>query len=128
MAVKNNKFMILKYFKTGATGSGNSAEDQHSYDAAGTITLADVLEAGMVVERVDLVLKTAIATATVITVGDEDAVDTFIDADDVTEATPAVYTGDGAKKYYAADQNLRIVTTGTPSAGEFVVAVHGYKV
>lgn len=129
MSFKNEEFLKVKYYAYGATGSGASASD------AAAVSDSDVmkLEAGMVVENVDVLVTTSITGATQLDVGDDDDQNGFVAAATLTAGAPVVgagaYLTGGAKKYYsAAGKEVKVDVTGTATAGAFVVKVKGYKV
>lgn len=129
MAFINEEYLKVKYFAAGASGSGASAADPAS-PVDGDIM---VLEAGMVVENVDVIVTTSITGATQLDVGDDDDQNGFVAAATLTAGQPVVgagaYLATGAKKYYsAAGKEVKLDMTGTASAGAFIVKIKGYKV
>lgn len=129
MAFKNEEFLKVKYYAFGGTGAGASAADPAS-PVDGDVM---ALEAGMVVEGVDVLVTTSITGATQLDVGDDDDQNGFVAAATLTAGQPVVgagaYLTGGAKKYYSADgKELKLDMTGAVTAGAFCVKVKGYKV
>lgn len=125
---KNQEFLVVKHYASGASGSGNSSLDPASpVDGDIVAILADC-----VIENVDVIIKTAVTGD--INVGDDDDADGFAASAGITEATPGVYVGAGAyltggakKLYQAAGKEVKLDVT-TISAGSFAVKVKGYRI
>lgn len=132
MSFKNELVLHVKHYSYGATGSGGSASDPAAI-ASGDIM---AIPAGFVAEAVDVIVTTAVTGSTPqINVGDDDDADGFVADANVTEGTPAVYSGagayvtGGAKKYYSATgKEVKLAIGGSVSAGAFKVVVKGYHV
>lgn len=123
------QFMIQKCYAFGASGAG-------SFDnpAAGVDGDISRIPLNSVVDRVDVLVHTALAGTTDVLVGDDDDNDGYVAAANVTEATPAMYSGEGAyvsagaKKYYSASsKELKLDVVGTLSAGKYCVMAFGYR-
>lgn len=130
---RGSDFIKMKYFCPGGSGSGGSSGDC----AASTdhTKIMDV-EAGVVMCPADVVVTTAVTgSSPQILVGDGDNDDGYIDSGDVTEATPGWYHSNtsggyvdsGACYAYTSAKTIYLETTGTLSAGAFVVVLHGYR-
>lgn len=125
---KNERFLAVKHYAFGASGSGNSSQDPAApVDGDVVALLAD-----SVVDGVEVIIKSAV-TGT-ITVGDDDDADGFATSTEVVEGTPGCYAGNGAylasngRKYYgAAGKEVKLDQT-TISAGSFAIAVKGYRI
>lgn len=125
---KNSRFIHVKYYEFGASGSGDS-----SLDPASPVD-SDILAipASTIIEGVEVVISAAV-TGT-ITVGDDDDADGFATSTEITEATPGAYAGNGAylasnaRKYYAAAGKEVKLDQTTISAGAFAVVVKGYRI
>lgn len=129
MAFKNEEFVHLKYYAFGGSGSGVSAADPASPVDSDVM----ILEAGMVVENVDVIVTTSITGSTQLDVGDDDDQNGFVAAATLTAGQPVVgggaYIATGAKKYYsAAGKEVKLDVTGTTTAGAWIVKVKGYQV
>jgi len=125
---KNQEFLVVKHYASGASGSGNSSLDPASpVDGDIVAILADC-----VIENVDVIIKTAVTGD--INVGDDDDADGFAATAGITEATPGVYVGagayltSGAKKRYAAEGKEVKLDVTTITAGSFAVKVKGYRI
>lgn len=143
--------MNTKYYAHGGSGdaSGKSA------DNAATIVDSDIMDiqAGMVVEKVYVVVTTAITGVTNLDVGDDDDADGFVDGSlSVTLGTAGMYGWDAkfagaylriqtagatdaadiyvvpSAKYYAASgKEVKLDVTTASTAGAFHVIVEGYR-
>lgn len=129
MAFKNEELLKVKYYAFGGVGNGASASDPAA------IADSDVMaiEAGSVIEGVDVIVTTSITGSTQLDVGDDDDADGFVAAATLTAGQPVVgagaYLAAGAKKYYSADgKEVKVDMTGAATAGAFIVKVKGYKV
>lgn len=128
MSFKKESFSKVKYFAYGSAGSGGSAED-----AAAPVD-GDIMaiEAGMVIEQVDVVVSTAITGITQVDVGDDDDPDGFISAAALTagvHVSDGAYIASGAKKAYSASgKEVKLDVAGTATAGVFAVVIKGYKI
>lgn len=126
---KNEKFLVVKHYAYGATGSGNSSLDPAApVDGDIIAILADA-----VIEECDIIVKTAI-TGAITGVGDDDDDDGFAKGASITEATPGWYVGDGdylaagIKKYYAAAGKEVKLNQTSITAGSFAVVLQGYRI
>ena len=127
---RREAFMQIRYFAHGGTGKGLSAADPLPIvDASCFYTLP----AGSVVNKASAVITTLLGGTTVVTVGDADDPDGYIDANDVTEGTVGFYPGTGALIdtevgiYYSAAKCLQLDITTTSTSGAFAVEVSGYR-
>lgn len=146
----NEPFQKVFYFEHGGKGhlSGLDAGN------AKAISSADVmaLEAGMVIEKVYVVVDTAIAGSSAVNVGDDDSSNGYVPTAAITLGTPGMYGWDakaagsyqriqtaGATdagdiyvvpnaKYYSAAKTLKLAVTGASSAGKFRIVVKGHKI
>lgn len=148
---KHEKFQQVKYYEHGGKGdfSGKSA------DNAAKILDGDIMaiEAGTVIEKVYVVITTAITGVTNLDVGDDDDADGFVDGSlSVTLGTAGMYGWDAknagaylriqtagatdaadiyvvpnAKYYSAAGKEVKLDVTTASTAGAFQVIVEGYK-
>lgn len=146
---KNEKFINTFYFEHGGVGgmTGLSAEN------AKPIVDTDIMSipAGMVVEKVYVIVDTAITGTTNLDVGDDDDADGFVDGSlSVTLGTPGMYGWDAklagaylrvqtagatdaadiyvvpAAKYYSAEgKEIKLDVTTASTAGKFRVVVEG---
>lgn len=147
---KGQKFQTITYYEYGGKGSMSGGDAGN----AKAISDGDVMaiEAGTIIEKVYMVIDTAIEGTTALEVGDDDASDGFISNSFVTLATPGLY-GWNAKevgsylqmgaageagssteyavpnvKYYsAAGKEVKLNVTTANTAGKFKVIVEGYK-
>jgi hypothetical protein len=124
---KNEKFIAIKYYSFGATGTGNSSNDPAAPVDGDILAIL----ANAVVEGVEVVITSSV-TGT-ITVGDDDDADGFATSTEVVEGTVGAYAGNGAylasnaRKYYgAAGKEVKLDQT-TITAGAFSVVVKGYR-
>ena len=132
MSFKKELLLKVKYYSAGATGSGESALDPANIAASDVMAIDE----GMVIEGVDVIVTTAVTgSSPQINVGDDDDADGYVADANVTEGTPAVYSGagayvsSGAKKYYSATgKEVKLAIGGTVAAGAFKVVVKGYRV
>lgn len=127
---RREAFSQIRYFAHAGTGNGLSAADPLPIvDDACYISLP----AGSVVNRASAVITTLLGGTTVVTVGDADDPDGYIDANDVTEGTVGFYPGTGALIdtevgiYYSAAKCLQLDITTTSTSGAFAVEVSGYR-
>lgn len=107
-------FVLIKYYAFGGTGSGESASNPAS------VTDQDVLAipAGTAIEKVYVIVDTAITGTTNLDVGDDDDADGFVDGSlSVTLGTPGMY-GWNAK---TAGAYLRVETAGATDAADIYV-------
>lgn len=127
MGFKNEKFLKVKYYAFGGSGSGASAADPASPVDSNICQLAP----GLVIEGVDVVVTVSITGATQLDVGDEDDQNGYVAAAALTAGQPVVgggaYVASGAKKYYSALKNLKLDMTGAVTAGAFFVVAKGYQ-
>lgn len=125
-------FMIEKCYEFGKTGSGG-----YSDPAAGVDGDIIAIPAGTVIEGVKVVIHTLLTGTTVVTVGDDDDADGWVDSGDVTEGTVGVYQGStsggyadtvGLGKFYASTgKELKLDITGTLTAGKYCVIAKGFR-
>lgn len=148
-------FVNEKFQKTIYVASGTREGNGSSY-AAPILCDADsdlwVIPAGTVIEKVFVVIDTAITGTTNLDIGDDDDADGFVDSSlSVTLGTPGMYGWDAklagaylrvqtaggtdpadiyvvpaAKYYAAAGKELKMDLTTACSAGRFRVVVEGY--
>ena len=140
------KFQNVVYFAHGGAGNGASASNPKP------LVDADVmdLEAGMVVERVYVIVDTPLAGTSALQVGDDDDADGFVPNAALTLGSAGLYgysaaaagvylvqTASGgtdnynapaAKYYAAAGKEVKLDVTGASSAGALRLVVEGYKV
>lgn len=131
MAFRNELCQMTVYVAHAGTGSGASAQDPLPIAAQDL----DVLPEGFVAYDATFVLTTAVTGTTAINIGDDDDDDGYVDALDITYATPAAYPGSGvyvasdAEKHYVDEtKTLKMAITGASTAGAGVVHVKGYRV
>lgn len=145
-------FTKVFYF-SGASGSG-SADGLSSGNAA-AIADGDIMaiEAGTVIEKVYVIIDSALSGSTAIDIGDDDDADGFVKNASLTLGTPGMYGWDAknagaylriqtagasdatdiyvvpqAKYYSAAGKEIKLDNTTTNTGGAFRVVVEGYKV
>lgn len=126
---KNEKFLVVKHYEYGASGSGKDSSDPASPVDGDIVAIL----ANCVIEECDVIVKSAI-TGAITGIGDDDDNDGFAKGASITEATPGWYVGDGdylaagIKKYYsAAGKEVKLDQT-TISAGSFAVVLQGYRI
>lgn len=147
---KGERFSKVIYFEHGGKGSANG----ESAGNARAIVDADLfsIPAGMVIDKVFVVVDTAITGTTNLDVGDDDDADGFVDGSlSVTLGTPGMYGWDSklagaylriqtagatdaadiyvvpnAKYYSAAGKEVKLDVTTASTAGKFRVVVEGY--
>lgn len=133
MAFKNEKFLKVKYYAFGGTGTGASAADPASPVDSDVMAI----EAGMVIEFVNVVVTTAITGTTQLDVGDDDDQNGFVAAATLTAgavspanfAAAGAYLAAGLKKFYsAAGKEVKLDITTAMTAGAFAVEVEGYMI
>lgn len=129
MAFLNEEFLKVKYYAFGGSGAGASAADPASPVDSDVMAI----EAGMVIEGVDVLVTTAITGTTQLDVGDDDDQNGFVAAATLTDGAVSVgagaYLASGAKKLYeASGKEVKLDITTAMTAGAFVVKVKGYKV
>lgn len=131
--MRGQPFSKVKYFCPGGSGSGGSSSD---CAASTDHTAILAVDAGWVVCPAAVVVTTAVTgSSPQILVGDADDDDGFIDSGDVTEATPGYYASatsggyvdSGTCKAYTTAKTIYLETTGTLSAGAFVVYLSGWR-
>lgn len=110
---KNEPFTVTRFLAFGGTGSGESVSSP--------LPFADedlwAIPAGAVVEKVYVVVDTAITGTTVLNVGDDDDNDGYTPTASVTLATPGMYGWDAK----TAGAYLRIQTAGATDAADIYV-------
>lgn len=147
----NEKFKKTFYLESGGKG------EQTGLDAANAKNFVDAdlmaIEAGMVIEKVYVVVDTAITGTSNLDVGDDDDADGYVDGSlSVTLGTPGmygwnakvagaylrvetagatdaadIYVVPSAKYYSAAGKEIKLDVTGTNTAGKARVVVEGMK-
>lgn len=145
-------FQEVFYYEHGGKGDGSGSSADNAKAIAADHDLM-AIEAGTLIEKVYMILDTAITGTTQIDIGDDDDPDGFLDSSlSVTLATPAMY-GNNAKvagaylrvetagatdaadiyvvpnvKYYAAaGKELKMDMTTASTAGKFRIVVEGKK-
>lgn len=144
----NSKFQKVYWFAFGGTGNGES----ESSPAAIVDKDLFSIPAGTVIEKVYVIVDTAITGTTNLDVGDDDDADGFVDGSlSVTLGTPAMYGYDAklagaylrvqtagatdaadiyvvpnAKYYAAAGKEVKLDVTTANTAGAFRVVVEGF--
>lgn len=125
-------FMVEKCYEAAKTGSGEFNDPANGIDG-------DIVKipARSVIEGVSVVVIDALTGTTVVTVGDDDDADGWVDSGDVTEGTPGAYIGATSSgyadtfmkgKYYgSAGKELKLDITGTLTAGKYCVIAKGYR-
>lgn len=149
--VLNEKFMKAFYFAHGGSGNNSGLSENN----AKTIADQDIMtiDPGTVIEKVYVIVDTAITGTTDIDIGDDDDADGYVDGSlSVTVGTPGMYgwnvktsgaylrvqtagatdAGDiyvvpNAKYYSAAGKEIKLDATGASTAGKFRVIVEGTK-
>lgn len=152
VGAKGEKFQKIYYFECGGkgSGSGQDRDNAHAIAADGDI---DSIEAGTMIEKMYIILETAITGTTNLDFGDDDDADGFVDSSlSVTLATPGMYGWDAklagaylrvqtagatdaadiyvvpsAKYYSAAGKEIKMDLTTACTAGKFQLVVEGYK-
>lgn len=143
------KFRVVRYYAHGGSGDNSGLSENN----AATIVDGDVMAipAGTVIEKVYVIVDTAITGTTNLDVGDDDDADGFVDGSaSVTLGTPGMYGWDvknagaylriqtagatdaadiyvvpNAKYYSAAGKEVKLDVTGASTAGAFRVVVEG---
>jgi hypothetical protein len=151
MAFKGEKFQEVVYFAHGGLGgqTGRCAADAKAISDADIMTI----DAGMVIEKVYVIVDTAITGTTNLDVGDDDDADGFVDGSlSVTLGTPGMYGWNAklagaylrvetagatdaadidvvpnAKYYSAAGKEVKLDVTTASTAGAFRVIIEGQK-
>lgn len=143
-----DRFCKTFYFAHGGTGSGNSPANPAAIDDKDLCSL----DAGVVIEKVAVIVDVAVTGTTVVDVGDDDDADGFVPNASITLGTPGMYgygakaagaylrtetagatdpgdidVTDAAKYYSAAGKELKLATTTASTAGEFRVVVWGTR-
>jgi len=147
----NEKFRKTFYFEHGGKGGLTGLDDANAKTIVDTDLMA--IEAGMVIEKVYVIVDTAITGTTNLDVGDDDDADGFVDGSlSVTLGTPGMYGWDAklagaylrvqtagatdagdiyvvpnAKYYAAAGKEVKLDVTTASTAGKFRVIVEGSK-
>ena len=143
----NQKFQKVFYLEAGGKGSENGKSAGNAADFIDGDIMA--IEAGMVIEKVYVIVDTAVTSLSLFEVGDDDDADGYVNNVSVTLGTPGMYswganaaavylaaTASGgtdlykvsiAKHYSAAGKEVKLNVTGTAGAGKARVIVEGYK-
>lgn len=113
------KFHQEVFVAFGGNGTnGSSPQSAIKCDAAnGTSLNLWAIPAGALIERVYVVVDTAITGTTAINVGDDDGSSSFVPTAAITYATPGVYGWDAK----SAGAYMRIQTAGATDAGDIYV-------
>ena len=145
-------FQDIYYYECGGKGSQSGLDRGNAKTFAADGDVA-AIEAGSVIERVYMILETAITGTTNLDFGDDDDADGFLDSSlSVTLATPAMYGWDvknagaylriqtagatdaadifvvpNAKYYGVAGKEIKMDLTTACTAGKFQLVVEGYK-
>lgn len=144
---------VKQFYFYGAAGKGSLS----GLDAGNAKAISDTdimsIDAGTVIEKVFVIIDTAITGTTNLDVGDDDDADGFVDGSlSVTLGTPAMYGWDvknagaylriqtagatdagdiyvvpNAKYYSASGKEIKLDVTTTNTGGAFRVVVMGYK-
>jgi len=115
----------IVYFEHAATGTGNSPDDRLPI-----VSITDFMEnmAGDVNKQFDVVIEVAVTGSTALDVGDPVDPNGYVEAADITLATPAVYPGTGALlPDRPGVQDIELLVTGTSTAGKFHIVRRGYR-
>lgn len=146
-----DKFQKVFYFEHGGKGSYSGLGAGNAKAIEDTDLMS--IDAGSVIEKVYVVIDTAVAGVTGIAVGDDDSANGFVIPSSVTVATPGIYSWNAnkagaylksqvagvsdaadvyvapaAKYYSAAGKEVKLDVSGAASsAGKFRVVVEGYK-
>lgn len=126
------KFVTVRYYEAGATGSGKYESDPAALDDADVMSLL----AGTYVERAYVIVDVAVTGATTLDLGDDDDADGYVPNASVTLGTPGIYgmahaqrgayTADGAsKRYSATGKEVKLALDSAASAGKVRVVVEG---
>lgn len=152
IAWKNQKFLQVFFYEHGGKGQGTGLDADNAHSLAADHDVMSI-EAGMVIEKVYMILDTAVTGTTNFDVGDDDDADGFLDSSlSVTLATPAMYGWDAkfagaylriqtagatdaadiyvvpnAKYYIAAGKEIKVDLTTASTAGKLRIAVEGTK-
>jgi hypothetical protein len=145
------KPFVQEIFVTGAVAVGSGSGD--SYLSSKACLTGDLMpiEAGMLIEKVFVIVDVAVTGSTAVNVGDDDSSNGFVPTAALTLGTPGMYGYDakaagsylriqtaGATdagdiyvvpnaKYYPAAKTLKLAVTGTWTAGKLRVVVMGQK-
>lgn len=142
------KFTTVKYYAFGGTGSGDSASNPASVGDKDVLAIP----AGTRIDKVYMIVDTAVTGTTDVDIGDDDDADGFVDGSlSLTLGTPGmygwnakvagaylrvqtagatdaadIYVVPNSKFYSAAGKEVKMDATGTITAGAFRVVVEGY--
>ncbi len=143
---KDEKFKKVFYFEYNGKGSQDGLSPGNAKPIADTDLMA--IPAGMVIEKVYVIIDTAVAGTTALDIGDDDDADGFVKNAALTLGTPGLYSynagvaGDYlryltqgastpnvvapmAKYYSAAGKEIKMDNTTSNSAGKLRVVVEG---
>lgn len=151
MYLKGERF-YREIYVTGASAQGSG--DGTSYASAKKCATGDLMDipAGLLIQKVFMIVDVAITGSTNIDVGDDDDADGFVDSSlSVTLGTPGMYgysakvagaylrtetagatdpadidVVENAKYYSATGKEIKLAVTGTWTAGKFRVVVMGW--
>lgn len=152
IAWKNEKFVKVAYYEHGGKGSGSGLDADNAHSIAADHDIM-AIEAGMVIEKVYMLLDVAVTGTTNFDVGDDDDADGFLDSSlSVTLATPGMYGWDAkfagaylriqtagatdaadiyvvpnAKYYAAAGKEIKVDLTTASTAGKLRIVIEGMK-
>lgn len=116
MAFKKEKFLQVWYFEHAGKGAANGSSPDNAAALVDATMFA--IPAGLTIERVYLIIDTAITGTTNFDVGDDDDADGFLDGSlSVTLGTAGMY-GYNAK---TAGAYLRVETAGATDAADIYV-------
>jgi len=123
---KKEETLRVVYLAHAASGTGASATDAKPLIAG---VMADV-EDGDVITGVDFIVTDAISGISAIIIGDGVDPDGYVTDANITEGTPAVYTGSGAllSKRYSGVDTIDLAGSGASAGGTAVLVIKGYKV
>lgn len=113
---KNEKFRNVFYFEHGGKGNQSGMSVENAKPIVDTDIMS--IQPGMVVEKVYVLIDTALTGTSNLDVGDDDDADGFVDGSlSVTLGTPGMYGWDAK----LAGAYLRVQTAGATDAGDIYV-------
>lgn len=113
----DGEFEVVKYLEFGGTGSGDSAGDPAAIEDQDLWTIP----ANTIIEKVFVIVDTAITGTTALTVGDDDDADGFVLDLASDFGTPGMYSWDAK----SAGPYMRIETAGATDAADIYVVPNG---
>lgn len=148
--IKNSKFEKILYFEFGGKGAKSGIDADNALPISTALVMA--IEAGMVIEKLFMLIDSAITGTTALTVGDDDTAAGYLPDQAANFATPGMYGWDAktggsylriqtagatdagdiyvvpsAKYYSLATKSVKVTATTANTAGKFRLVVQGHK-